>query len=161
MGVGSYRQARLHVVPTVSRLTSLAPCVYLVSPFCLQFLPRPRVIYTFLYHLVNWILLWVSSACHCWASWNQSSLQSRHRASHLMDASYQAGQSSQPPRRPDIKKKLVVVGDGARGQFFRSLCCRSLEYDLRWLWEDLSTHCLCRKSLSGGMFTGTVATLAD
>jgi hypothetical protein len=32
----------------------------------------------------------------------------------FMDASYQAGQSSNPPRKPDLKKKLVVVGDGAR-----------------------------------------------
>lgn len=30
-----------------------------------------------------------------------------------MDTSYQAGQSSKSLRKPDLKKKLVVVGDGA------------------------------------------------
>lgn len=33
-----------------------------------------------------------------------------------MDTSYSQGQSSQPARRPDIKKKLVVVGDGGCGK---------------------------------------------
>jgi len=33
-----------------------------------------------------------------------------------MDVSYQAGQPSNPPRKPDLKKKLVVVGDGGCGK---------------------------------------------
>jgi len=33
-----------------------------------------------------------------------------------METSYQAGQSSIPPRKPDLKKKLVVVGDGGCGK---------------------------------------------
>jgi len=33
-----------------------------------------------------------------------------------MDTSYQAGQSSKSLRRPDLKKKLVVVGDGGCGK---------------------------------------------
>jgi len=33
-----------------------------------------------------------------------------------MDASYQAGKSLNPLRKPDLKKKLVVVGDGGCGK---------------------------------------------
>jgi hypothetical protein len=36
-----------------------------------------------------------------------------------MDTSYQAGQPSSPVKRPDLKKKLVVVGDGARDCFIQ------------------------------------------
>lgn len=38
-----------------------------------------------------------------------------HPPAHHMDPSYQTGQSSDPLRKPDLKKKLVVVGDGALG----------------------------------------------
>lgn len=63
-------------------------------------------------------------------------------------------------RRPDVKRKLVVVGDGA------SLLCSPppavyglqgpyfLEFQ-RWLWEDLLVNCLCGEPFSRGMFHST------
>lgn len=38
-----------------------------------------------------------------------------------MSTSYQTSQSSTPTRRPDLKRKLVVVGDGARDQCLPSM----------------------------------------
>lgn len=77
--------------------------------------------------------------------------QSTTTISINMSAPFQPGQSSRPARKPDVKKKLVVVGDGTRDRHIP--CHNHHSYTLippRWLRQDMSTHCIRRESISGG-----------
>lgn len=71
---------------------------------------------------------------------------------------YTSGPSSQQiqNRRPDVKKKLVVVGDGAQGCL--SFVCSGFvahtsSWFTRWLWQDMFTHCIRGEPLPRGMYT--------
>ena len=70
-------------------------------------------------------------------------------ASELRPHNVMSGSTSNLARRPDVKKKLVVVGDGAQDTLFILLAITSL---LRRLWKDMFTHSLRGKPISRGMY---------
>jgi hypothetical protein len=65
-----------------------------------------------------------------------------------MDPSYQAGQSSNPIRKPDLKKKLVVVGDGAGLTQLQLVQSFTYPRNSRRMRENMSPHRVRKKSIS-------------
>lgn len=66
-------------------------------------------------------------------------------------------------RRPDLKRKLVVVGDGtfcarnsSRVELLADLFFLPPFYTRR-MWQDLSTHSLCRKQIPGSVYMNIVS----
>lgn len=115
--------ARLHVLTvSLAALRKFDRSHSLLSQLCLRSLLCPRALYQ---QSTRYYIIWLTryrseSSIQTTVDRSQSKVLQSHdiahsHLSHPMDASYQAGQSSQSPRRPDLKKKLVVVGDGARG----------------------------------------------
>lgn len=71
-----------------------------------------------------------------------------------MDNSYNSAQAATAIRRPDVKKKLVVVGDGARPTMASTvyLTLTRASFLHRWMRKDVSFDCLRREPVPRGMF---------
>ncbi len=65
-------------------------------------------------------------------------------------SSYPTSRPSQPARRPDIKKKLVVVGDGVYLYICQMLSKLSDVRLSRWLRQNMFAHCIRGEPLSRG-----------